>query len=147
MYRFIRHPNYLGEMMIYGSFALMVWHWLPFVVLAWVWGLFVVNMILKEASMSRYPLWGQYKKRSWWLLPPVVWIVSQNIPNELLPNRDKLCSWFCTGATFRSIAGPPFQSILSRASSTQTTEHSRKMLLGLEAASDGHIKDACLRRA
>ena len=26
MYRFIRHPNYLGEMMIYGSFALMVWH-------------------------------------------------------------------------------------------------------------------------
>jgi zeaxanthin glucosyltransferase len=25
-------------MMIYGSFALMVWHWLPFVVLGWVWG-------------------------------------------------------------------------------------------------------------
>ena len=73
MFRFIRHPNYLGEMMIYGSFALMVWHWLPLVVLAWVWGgLFVVNMILKEASMSRYPGWGQYKKRSWWLLPPVV---------------------------------------------------------------------------
>ena len=73
MYRFIRHPNYLGEMMIYGSFALMVWHWLPFVVLAWVWaGLFVVKMILKEARMSRYPGWGQYKKRSWWLLPPVV---------------------------------------------------------------------------
>lgn len=73
MFRFIRHPNYLGEMMIYGSFALMIWHRLPLVVLAWVWGgLFVVNMILKEASMSRYPGWGQYKKRSWWLLPPVV---------------------------------------------------------------------------
>ena len=73
MFRFIRHPNYLGEMMIYSSFALMVWHWLPLVVLAWVWGgLFVVNMILKEASMSRYPGWGQYKKRSWYLLPPVV---------------------------------------------------------------------------
>ena len=42
--------------MIYGSFALMVWHWLPVVVLAWVWGgLFAVNMTLKEASMSRYP--------------------------------------------------------------------------------------------
>ena len=24
LYRYIRHPNYLGEMMIYGSFALMV---------------------------------------------------------------------------------------------------------------------------
>jgi protein-S-isoprenylcysteine O-methyltransferase Ste14 len=73
MYRFIRHPNYLGEVMVYGSFALMVWHWLPFVVLAWVWGgLFAVNMTLKEASMSRYPEWAQYKKRSWWLLPPVL---------------------------------------------------------------------------
>ena len=73
MYRYIRHPNYLGEMMIYGSFALMVWHWLPVVVLACVWtGLFAVNMINKEASMSRYPGWAEYKQRSWWLLPPVL---------------------------------------------------------------------------
>ena len=73
MFRFIRHPNYLGEMTIYGSFALMVWHWLPGLVLAWVWGgVFAVNMTLKEARMSRYPGWGQYKKRSWWLLPPVL---------------------------------------------------------------------------
>ena len=51
----------------------MVWHWLPFVVLAWFWGgLFVVNMILKEASMSRYPEWEQYKRRSWLLLPLVI---------------------------------------------------------------------------
>ncbi|MGH8541810.1 MAG: methyltransferase family protein [Stenotrophobium sp.] len=72
MHKYIRHPNYLGEMMIYGSFALMVWHWLPPIVLAWVWmGLFAVNMRLKEASMSRYPEWAAYKKRSWWLLPYV----------------------------------------------------------------------------
>src|SRR5271157_492778 len=73
MHRYIRHPNYLGEMMIYGSFALMVWHWLPVVVLAWVWGgLFAVNMTLKEASLSRYPEWAQYKQHSWWLLPLVL---------------------------------------------------------------------------
>jgi protein-S-isoprenylcysteine O-methyltransferase Ste14 len=73
MYRFIRHPNYLGEMMIYGSFALMVWQWLPVVVLAWIWGgLFAVNITLKEVSMSRYPEWEQYKKRSWRLLPPIL---------------------------------------------------------------------------
>jgi hypothetical protein len=59
-------------MMIYGSFALMVWHWLPFLVLAWVWGgLFTVNMIMKEASMSRYPEWPDYKARSRWLVPGV----------------------------------------------------------------------------
>jgi protein-S-isoprenylcysteine O-methyltransferase Ste14 len=73
MYRYIRHPNYLGEMMIYGSFALMVWHWLPVVVLTCVWiGMFAVNMINKEASMSRYPEWAKYKRRSWWLLPPIL---------------------------------------------------------------------------
>src|SRR6516164_9080930 len=73
MYRFIRHPNYLGEMTIYSSFALMVWQWLPVVVLAWIWGgLFAINMSLKEVSMSRYPEWEQYKKHSWRLLPPIL---------------------------------------------------------------------------
>jgi protein-S-isoprenylcysteine O-methyltransferase Ste14 len=73
MYRYIRHPNYLGEMMIYGSFALMVWHWLPFIVLTCVWTwLFAVNMVLKEASMSRYAAWAEYKRRTWWLLPPIL---------------------------------------------------------------------------
>jgi protein-S-isoprenylcysteine O-methyltransferase Ste14 len=70
MFRYVRHPNYLGEMMVYGSFALMVWHWLPVVVLAWVWvGIFAVNMVLKEASMARYPEWAAYRARTGWLLP------------------------------------------------------------------------------
>jgi hypothetical protein len=30
-----------------------------------------VNMVMKEASMSRYPGWADYKSRSWWLLPLV----------------------------------------------------------------------------
>jgi protein-S-isoprenylcysteine O-methyltransferase Ste14 len=73
MHRYIRHPNYLGEMLIYGSFALMVWHWLPLLVLIWVWSsLFAVNMVMKEASLSRYPEWAEYRKRSWWLLPFVL---------------------------------------------------------------------------
>jgi hypothetical protein len=63
----------IGEMMIYGRLALMVWHWLPVVVLAWVWvELFAVNMTFKETGMSRYPEWAQYKRRSWWLLPPIL---------------------------------------------------------------------------
>ena len=70
MHRWVRHPNYLGEMMIYGSFSMLVWHWFPVLVLAWVWlGLFAINMVMKEASMSRYPDWAAYKKRSWWLVP------------------------------------------------------------------------------
>ena len=70
MFRHVRHPNYLGEMTIYGAFALLVWHWLPLIVLAWVWiGIFAVNMIYKEASMSRYPEWEAYRARTGWLLP------------------------------------------------------------------------------
>jgi protein-S-isoprenylcysteine O-methyltransferase Ste14 len=73
MFRYVRHPNYLGEMMIYGSFALMVWHWLPVLVLAWVWiGLFAVNMVMKEASMSRYPEWQSYRQKTGWLIPRVL---------------------------------------------------------------------------
>lgn len=71
MFRYIRHPNYLGEIMIYGSYALMVYHWLPWVILAWVWlGLFAVNMTMKEASMSRYEKWDEYQKKSGMLIPP-----------------------------------------------------------------------------
>lgn len=70
VHRYVRHPNYLGEMMIYASFALLVCHWLPVLVLAWVWvGLFAVNMIHKEASLSRYPEWAGYRQRTWWLVP------------------------------------------------------------------------------
>ncbi|MCX7042325.1 MAG: DUF1295 domain-containing protein [Gammaproteobacteria bacterium] len=73
MFRYIRHPNYLGEIMVYASFALMVWHWLPWLVLAFVWTcVFAVNMVMKEASLSRYPGWAQYRRRSWWLLPFVL---------------------------------------------------------------------------
>ena len=70
MFRWVRHPNYLGEMLIYGSFALLVWHWFPVLVLAWVWlGFFAVNMVMKEASLSRHSGWVAYRQRTWWLLP------------------------------------------------------------------------------
>lgn len=65
-----RNPNYLGEMMIYGSYGLMAWHWLAGLILAWVWlGLFAVNIILKDESLSKKEGWEMYKKRSGILLP------------------------------------------------------------------------------
>eukprot|EP00966_Prymnesium_polylepis_P182553 4229723-Prymnesium_polylepis.1 len=69
----VRHPNYLGEMMVYGGFAAMVPHWIPKAVLAWVWlQVFVPNMMLKEASMYRYGQeWDEYYARTGMLLPPL----------------------------------------------------------------------------
>ena len=70
MFRYIRHPNYAGEMMIYGSFALMIWQWIPGLILAWVWlGVFATFMIVKERSMSRYPEWAAYRRQTRWLVP------------------------------------------------------------------------------
>jgi protein-S-isoprenylcysteine O-methyltransferase Ste14 len=70
MFRFVRHPNYLGEMMVYGAFGLMVWHWHAAMVLAFFWGaIFSVNMVMKEASLARHPGWAEYRRRTWWLVP------------------------------------------------------------------------------
>jgi len=70
MFARVRHPNYLGEMMLYAAYALMVRHWIPWLILAWVWGgVFVTNMLHKEASMSRYPEWDAYRARTGMLLP------------------------------------------------------------------------------
>ncbi len=70
MFRHIRHPNYLGEMMIYATYALLVRHWLPWLILAAIWsGLFAVNIACKEASLARHPGWAAYAARTGLLLP------------------------------------------------------------------------------
>merc|ERR1711907_77465 len=47
MFRYVRHPNYTGEMMLYAGFALMVRHWAVWAVLAWVWvQLFHTNIMM-----------------------------------------------------------------------------------------------------
>ncbi len=66
----VRHPNYLGEMMLYASFAMLAQHWAPWAVLAWVWtGLFLPRILRKEASMARYPEWTTYRAKTGLLLP------------------------------------------------------------------------------
>lgn len=70
MFKYVRHPNYLGEMMVYSSYALLVQHWIPWIVLAYWWTMvFAVNMRRIEASLSRYPEWPRYKARTRMLFP------------------------------------------------------------------------------
>jgi steroid 5-alpha reductase family enzyme len=65
-----RNPNYLGEILIYVSYALMSLHWLPFLILAgWVFGFFFRNMLKKDRSMSRHPRFEQYRRRTGLLFP------------------------------------------------------------------------------
>src|SRR4028119_1648299 len=65
-----RNTNYLGEILIYGSFAMLAQHWFPFLILAgFSAGLFLPNMRKKDQSLSRYPEFADYKARSGFLLP------------------------------------------------------------------------------
>jgi steroid 5-alpha reductase family enzyme len=62
LYRRVRRPNYLGEMMVYGSYALLVRHWLGWAILVWVWlAVFLPNMLETDASLSRHEGWERYK--------------------------------------------------------------------------------------
>ncbi len=80
MFRYVRHPNYLGEMMLYTAFALLVQHWIPWVILAYFWtALFLVNMLMIESSISRYPEWEEYKARTGMLIP---WRILASKPME-----------------------------------------------------------------
>ena len=70
MFARVRNPNYLGEMLLYASFALLARHFVPWVVLGFVWSvLFMKNMLMKDVSLSRHPGWAAYKKRSGLLTP------------------------------------------------------------------------------
>ena len=79
-----RNPNYLGEMLLYGSFAALVpitggrtlgstgiaLGYLPWMVLAFIWGVvFMSNMYTKEDSLRKKPGWEAYRRRSWLLFP------------------------------------------------------------------------------
>ena len=67
-----RHPNYLGEMLIYASFALMVRHWIPWAILGFIWtSVFMTNIAAQEVSLSRHPGWAAYKARTGLLLPRI----------------------------------------------------------------------------
>ena len=66
----LRNPNYLGELLIYGSFALLSQHWAPWAVLAFAFAIeWLPNMIRKDRSLSRYPGFAQYRQRSGMLTP------------------------------------------------------------------------------
>mmetsp|Transcript_10722 Transcript_10722/g.24440 ORF Transcript_10722/g.24440 Transcript_10722/m.24440 type:complete len:509 (-) Transcript_10722:160-1686(-) len=72
MFARVRHPNYLGEMLLYTSYAILANHWLAWAVVLTFWSLlFSTRIAYKEASMSRYEEWVDYSKATGALLPPV----------------------------------------------------------------------------
>ncbi|MDF1501257.1 MAG: methyltransferase, partial [Anaerolineales bacterium] len=70
LFRRVCNPNYLGELLIYGSLALLSSHWAPFLVLAAYLTLYwIPNMLRKDRSLSRYPEFEAYKRRTKLFIP------------------------------------------------------------------------------
>lgn len=69
----VRNPNYFGELLIYLGFSLLAFHWAPLLAIAFflitVW---IPNMRRKDASLSRYPEFADYRARTK-LFIPYVW--------------------------------------------------------------------------
>jgi protein-S-isoprenylcysteine O-methyltransferase Ste14 len=78
MFALTRNPNYFGEMLIYASFNLLAQHWLPWVACSLVWSqVFLVNMLRKERSMSRYPEHAAWVRETGFLFPSLLTLVKK----------------------------------------------------------------------
>jgi steroid 5-alpha reductase family enzyme len=64
-----RNPNYLGEIMTNLGCVLVSWHWQAALVLTGWFLYYVHGMRQKDKSLSRYPEFAAYKKRTGMLLP------------------------------------------------------------------------------
>lgn len=63
-----RNPNYVGEMMIYASFALVAQRWEPWYILGFIWSvIFSSRMMAKEYSLSKKNGYDMYSSHSWML--------------------------------------------------------------------------------
>jgi steroid 5-alpha reductase family enzyme len=65
-----RNLNYFGELLIYLGLGLLAMHWLPILVI----GVYLVviwfpNMLKKDKSLSRYPEFAEYKRKSKLFIP------------------------------------------------------------------------------
>ena len=68
-----RNPNYLGEMLLYGAFAILSADWRSWGILGFVWcTLFLQNMALKELSFMQKKGWIEYREQTLMILPRLV---------------------------------------------------------------------------
>ena len=74
-----RNTNYLGEMMIYSSYALLSQHHTSWYILGYIWSiLFARNIIKKEYSLKKKDGWNVYKSQSNCLFPKISGIPIMN---------------------------------------------------------------------
>jgi len=68
-----RNTNYLGEVMVYGSYCFLAKHPAPWMFCGFMWSvLFMTNMVLKDASLQRKEGWKGYSEKSNLFFPKLI---------------------------------------------------------------------------
>jgi protein-S-isoprenylcysteine O-methyltransferase Ste14 len=66
----LRNTNYFGELLIYGSFALLSMHWLSLLVLVtWIVAFWLPNMRRKDRALALLDGFDAYRQRTWYFIP------------------------------------------------------------------------------
>lgn len=74
LWAYSRNPNYFGEMCIYGSFCILSFHWLPFVLFGAIMVLMWSRLMArKEKSLSRFGKeYEDYKTKASYFFPKFI---------------------------------------------------------------------------
>lgn len=60
--KYTRNPNYLGEILLYSSFAVLVNDTIVWCIMGYMWVIvFQIRMAIKDHSLSKKKGWEQYK--------------------------------------------------------------------------------------
>jgi steroid 5-alpha reductase family enzyme len=70
LWKYLRNPNYFGELLIYASFLILAADLYATIVLgSFILFVWVPNMQSKEKSLSRFPEFEHYRRQSWQFIP------------------------------------------------------------------------------
>lgn len=70
--KYTRNPNYLGEIMLYAAFVVLVNDMVSYACVMQVWLItFTLKIYEKELSLRKKEGWKEYSQRSWVLLPKI----------------------------------------------------------------------------
>jgi len=83
MFKYIRHPNYTGEMMIYSTYGFFANNWISWTILGYFFiAMYFPYMYRIEESISRYPEWKAYKARTGMILPNFIALLFNGSSNK-----------------------------------------------------------------
>merc|ERR1712100_867184 len=70
MHGWSRNMNYVGEILLYGAFGVLVQKWQVWAIFAYMWCIiFVLRMSCKDYSLSKKEGWDEYAAQTWMFVP------------------------------------------------------------------------------